>query len=207
MLLPLFLLIAAADIDVVAAQAPPDTINLRDIGYYEGREDAPVTVVEFSDFGCPFCSMFARGTYPDLVEEFVATGRVRWVFVPFSSGRFRNGDDAERAARCAARQEGFTEMKARLYAGQREWAATRRPAPTFRQYAADAGLDVDAFARCFDRNEVRGQTEAAARAVNALRIRATPTFLIAGQRIEGALPLDRFRDVLDRFHASASEAE
>jgi protein-disulfide isomerase len=182
----------------LSAQAGRDTINLREIGYYQGSPDAPVTVVEFSDFGCPFCAMFARGTYPTLYSEFIETGRVRWVYVPFASGNFRNGDDAERAARCAGAQEKFWEMKDLLYGGQRSWGRERRPEATFRSYAAQLGLDEERFDRCYGRDEVREALRASSRAAEALRIRATPSFLIDGQRIEGSVPLNRFRELLQR---------
>jgi protein-disulfide isomerase len=189
--------LVAAGPPTLDAQGSRDTIDLREIGVYYGSHDAPVTVVEFSDFGCPFCAMFFRGTYPDLAREFVETGRVRWIFVPFASGRFRSGDEAERAARCAGAQQKFGEMKDRLYAGQRDWGRERRPEALFRQYAAELALDQDLFTGCYRGDEVRDQLRASSRAADALRVRATPTFLIGGQRIEGSLPLDRFRQVLE----------
>ena len=65
-----------------------DTIDLRQIGYSFRADDAPVQVYEFSDFGCPFCAMFARGTFPALHDEFVTSGKVRWTYIPFVMGMF-----------------------------------------------------------------------------------------------------------------------
>jgi protein-disulfide isomerase len=190
-----------------AQPAPADTIDLRTIGYARGSADAPVTVIEFSDFGCPFCASFSTRTYPDLHEEYVATGQVRWVFVPFVMGTFPNGELAARTAECAADQDRFWEMKERLYAGQDDWkSASRRQAPrVFAGFADDVGLDGDAFAACFADNPVAGRIAVHNRAADAMRIRATPSFLVNGQLLEGALPITQFRMALDRMVDEASE--
>jgi protein-disulfide isomerase len=191
----------SADVAPAAAaiQAPADTIDLRRIGHAEGLEAAPVTVIEFSDFGCPFCAMFAQGTYQELRRDFIDTGRVRWVFVPFVMGTFPNGAEAARTAECAAEQGRFREMKMRIYAGQREWKSVRNAAPIFAGYAKGLGLDEDRFASCY-REDRRGErTRVNNRAANALGIRATPSFLINGRLVEGALPAEQFRMILTRL--------
>jgi protein-disulfide isomerase len=181
--------------------APGDTIDLRTIGYARGSEDAPVTVIEFSDFGCPFCASFSSRTYPELHEEYVATGQVRWVFVPFVMGTFPNGELAARTAECAAEQDRFWEMKEQLYAGQDAWkSASRRQAPrVFTGFADDAGLEPEAFSACFADNPVAGRIAVHNRAADAMRIRATPSFLVNGRLVEGALPIAQFRMALDRM--------
>lgn len=208
-LLPLFLLLgcemegaqpaqaagAAAEI-TNSADALSDTIDLRKIGYSQGRADAPVTVIEFSDFGCPFCAMFSRGSYPQIQEEFIATGAVRWVYVPFVMGMFPNGDEAARAAECAAEQDAFGTMKDRIYAGQNEWKSSRRAAPVFAQYARELELDDSRFDSCYRQDRGGERTRANNRAAAAVGVRATPTFVINGRIVEGALPLEAFRQVL-----------
>jgi protein-disulfide isomerase len=181
--------------------APVDTIDLRTIGYARGSDDAPLTVIEFSDFGCPFCASFSTRTYPDLHEEYVATGKVRWVFVPFVMGTFPNGELAARTAECAAEQDRFWEMKEQLYAGQDTWkSASRRQAPrVFTGFADDAGLEPEAFSACFADNPVAGRIAVHNRAADAMRIRATPSFLVNGRLVEGALPIAQFRMALDRM--------
>jgi protein-disulfide isomerase len=188
-----------------ASPAVADTINLREIGFALGPEGAPVTVVEFSDFGCPFCAMFGRGTFPELYREFVEPGQVRWVFVPFHLGQFSNSPEATRAAQCAAQQGRFFHMKERIYAGQREWKAERRPAALFEAYAADAGLDVPTYTACYGRDDGRARTRAANRAANLLGVRGTPTFFINGERLVGAPPPEQFRAILMRLVAGAQD--
>ena len=176
--------------------AMPDTINLRKIGYSRGAPDAPVTVYEFSDFGCPFCGTFARSTYPELHREFVATGKVRWTYVPFVMGMFPNGAEAARAAECTAEQDRFWEMHDLLFAKQQEWKASRAPARLFDGYARQLKLDGNRFASCYREDRGGGRTALNNRAADALRVRATPSFFINGRLVEGALPAEQFRQVL-----------
>ena len=128
-----------------SAPARGDTIDLRKLGYSRGSDEAGLTVYEFSDFGCPFCGIFARSTYPALHEEFVATGRVRWVYVPFVMGMFPNGAESARAAECAAEQERFWEMHDMLFERQEDWKRARNPTSLYRAMARDAGLDLGRF--------------------------------------------------------------
>jgi len=182
-----------------AGAAPPvtDTIDMRRIGYSRGAEDAPVQVFEFSDFGCPYCGQFAVLTYPELHEEFVRTGLVRWTYVPFVMGMFPNGAEAARAAECAAEQDAFWPMHDRLYEGQREWKPSRSPRVLFAEYARELGLSVEGFAACYDQDLGGARTALNNRAATGLGVRATPSFFVNGRLVEGALPADRFRQILE----------
>jgi len=172
-----------------------DTIDLRKIGYSLGAEDAPVTVYEFSDFGCPFCGMFARGTFPGLRAEFVASGQVRWTYVPVTFG-FPGGEDGARAAECAAEQGEFWAMHDLLYENQNEWKGSRSPERLARDYAGRIGLDADRFASCYREDRGAARTAVHNRAAEGLRVRATPSFFINGRLVEGALPAEQFRQIL-----------
>jgi protein-disulfide isomerase len=167
-------------------------------GFDRGAARSPVTVLEFADFGCPYCAKFATETYPPLAAEFVKTGLVRWRYVPFVLGIFTNGDEAARAAECAGEQgqAAFARMHDRLFAAQDEWKEAADPEGLFRSFASGAGLNAARFASCYAGDSV-GQRVAAANALaDQLGVRATPTFFINGERVEGSLPLDQFRAVL-----------
>jgi protein-disulfide isomerase len=179
-----------------------DTIDLRKIGYSRGAENAPVTVYEFSDFGCPFCGMFAQGTYPALHEEFVVTGKVRWTYVPFVMGNFPNGAASARAAECAAEQQKFWQMHDLLYEKQNEWKSTRSPERMYNGFARELGLDAGRFASCYREDRGAARTAINNRAADALRVRATPSFIINGRLVEGALPAEQFRLILSRLAGS-----
>jgi protein-disulfide isomerase len=181
--------------------AAADTIDLRRIGYTLGAADAPVQVYEFSDFGCPFCGMFARSTFPGLREEFVATGKVRWTYVPVTFG-FPGGRDGARAAECAAEQGKFWEMHDLLYENQNEWKGSRSPERLAGSYAGKLGLDRGRFDSCYRDDRGAARTALHNRAAEGLRVRATPSFLVNGRLVEGALPAEQFRQLLTMLSGS-----
>lgn len=168
-------------------------------GYDRGATHAPVTVLEFADFGCRYCAQFALTTYPTLADEFVKSGKVRWKYVPFVLGMFPNGDQAARAGECAADQgtAAFDRMHDRLFRRQGEWSRNGDPTGLFRAYAAAAGLDTTRFAACYAGQEPDGRIRASNELADRMGVRATPTFFVNGYRIEGALPAQQFRTILN----------
>jgi protein-disulfide isomerase len=178
-------------------------VNLTGVGYDKGSPTAPVVVVNFSDFGCPFCGSFARQTQPEIEKEYVEAGKVFFKYVPFVMGMFPNGDEAAHAGECAAEQGRFWPMHDALYASQAEWKKARDPLPAFERSAREAGLDVPRFAKCYAIPEVSPGTMRANVAAGRLGIRVTPTFVVNGKAVEGALPLPQFRQLLDAAVAEA----
>lgn len=172
-------------------------VDLTGVGYDRGSATAPVVVVNFSDFGCPFCGSFARETEPVLEREYVQTGKVFVKYVPFVMGMFPNGQQAALASECAADQGKFWAMHDRLYANQREWKTARTPMPVFQRYASAVGLDESRFTTCYAGEGQHPRTRQANAAADALGIRVTPSFVVNGRPVEGALPLPQFRQLLD----------
>ena len=183
----------AADSRVVKAGG----LDLTSVGYDRGNPDAPVVVVEFSDFGCPYCGKFARETYPIIDREYIRTGKVFFKSVQFVMGSFPNATEAARAAECAADQRQFWPMSKRLYDTQPEWKGTSSPAGVLVHDAAAIGLDTARFAACYGAGGMHPRTRLATNAASLLGVRATPSFLVNGRPIEGALPIEAFRTVLD----------
>jgi protein-disulfide isomerase len=167
-------------------------------GSDRGAARASVTVLEFADFGCRYCARFAAETYPALAEEFVATGKVRWRYVPFVLGMFPNGDEAARAGTCAAEQgrAAFGRLHDRLFAAQNAWTGAADPASAFGALARDAGLDGARFASCYASAATAARVRDANALAERLAVRSTPTFFVNGNRVEGALPVEQFRAVL-----------
>ncbi len=187
---------ATGDRDATARRVLVNGIDLTGVGYDMGDPHAPIVLVNFSDFGCPFCASFARETYPALDAEFVRKGKVFFKYVPFVMGMFPNGAEAARASECAGDQGYFWQMHEHLYAGQSAWKSTRAPEPIFQRYAASAGLDTSRFAQCYASRQSDARTERATDRANRLGIRLTPTFFVNDRQVEGALPLAEFRAVL-----------
>lgn len=189
--------------DDAAAPAAGDTRPNTAIGWSKGSPDAPVVVMEFSDFGCPYCARFSQETYPALHREFVETGRVRWQYVPFVMGMFPNGAEAARAAECAGEQDRFWPMHDLLYAEQRRWKETppAGAAALMADLAARLDLDRDRFASCYAEDRQGARTRAANELAAQFNVQATPTFFIDGRMVQGAIPLDVFRQALIEFGA------
>lgn len=176
------------------------------IGFAYGDSTAPVTVYEFSDFGCRYCAEFAAQTLPALEREFIAPGRVRWMFVPVASGAYPHGEAAARAAFCGASQERFWEMHHVLYERQRAWTSRRDPDPLLLAYAEEIGLDGARFEACYHGEEVRSRLAETGRTALLFGVRAYPSFFVGGRLIEGALATDAFRGVLTRALSAVAQA-
>ncbi len=178
--------------------AAAEPVDLRGVGHDEGSPAAKVTVVEFADFGCPYCGEFAREVWPTVRKQYVQTGKVRWKYVPFVMGMFPNAAQAARAGECAAAQgdPAFWSMSDRLFQRQREWKSTSDPASLFGRYALELRLNGTAFNACYRADAPRTRTEAANAAADRMGVRVTPTFFVNGRKLEGALPLPEFEEVL-----------
>lgn len=181
----------------VAPRTLPGWMELAAVGHPLGDEAASVTVVEFSDYGCSFCRRFSQETFPELYGEFIASGRVRWVHVPYILGKFSNSEAASVAASCAGEQGDalFWAVHMALFRRQPEWRAGD-PLPAFRRYVEEADGDASAFTACYEAGASAESLDRADRIASAAGVAATPTFFINGRRFEGAAPLADFRQAL-----------
>ena len=108
-----------------------------------GAADAPVTVVEFTDYQCPFCKRFIQTTFPLLKRDFIDTGKVRWIVRDLPLGFHPNANKAAQAAHCAGDQGKFWEMRDTLFRNNANLGIEQLPG-----YAREIGLDGDAFDAC-----------------------------------------------------------
>lgn len=195
------------------SQAPPPSlatprreIPMAELGYTMGDSAAPVRIVEFSDFGCGYCRQFHMDVFPTLEEEYIATGKVQWKYVPMVLGMF--GPSAQVAAgagECALAQGRFPAMRDRLFEGQAEWKRSGDVLAVLEGYADDIGLDVDEWRQCVNQDARRDRIASGTAAAFQAGVRGTPTFFVLGYApIPGALPVDIFRQVLDTVYADAT---
>lgn len=167
-----------------------------DVGHTIGDPDAPIAVVEFSDFGCPYCARFARTTMPEIQRKFIDEGLVRWRYVPVTFG-FAGGELMGVAAECAAREggpEAFWEVHDLFYARQ---VALRGGDARLRilDSLGELGLDRAAIDTCLDDPAARALLETHNQASQQWLVRGTPTFVVNGVPMSGALPLPFFERV------------
>ena len=174
----------------------PDASTARSLG----RADAPVTVFELGDFQCPACRQFALTTFSTIKEEYVRTGKVRWVFVNFPLPMHHNAVAAAEVAMCAARQGRFWDMHDALYQRQPAWAELAAPGPYLLAVADTLGLDHAALARCVASGATRPAIQRDADQARRIGARATPTFLIDHGYLEGAAGAADFRRILDSVY-------
>jgi protein-disulfide isomerase len=174
----------------------------------KGAATAPVTVYEMSDFQCPYCRRHALQTLPELERDYIATGKVRWVFVNFPLTQLHdNAVPAAELAMCSGQQGKFWEVHDLIFRNQAAWAPLKEPGAYFLTFADSAGLDRTALQKCLVSRETVDEIEQDA--VGSVRSGAnsTPTFYIEGGLLEGAQPVRVFRQVLDSIHAAKSGAK
>lgn len=172
----------------------PAAIAPADEALVLGNPDAPVTIVEFSDYQCPFCARHFQETWPQLQGEFVNTGRVRYVFKDFPlTGIHPQAPKAHEAARCAGEQDAYWTMHDRLFAGQSEWAGRSNHVDVFKRYAAELGLDTAAFDACLDSGRWTSAVNTDLAEGISLGAKGTPTFFINGYPLVGAQPYETFQ--------------
>jgi protein-disulfide isomerase len=179
----------------VAAQ--PDPLLART----KGSPTAPVTVYEMSDFQCPYCKQHTEQIFPVLEKEYVATGKVRWIFINLPLVSLHpNAVAAAEVAMCAARQGKFWPAHDLLYRRQTVWAPLKNPAPFFLTLIDSLKLARPAMTSCLQkaetRDEVKGDSEGAVKAGAT----STPTFYIEGGLLAGAAPPEIWRPILDSVY-------
>ena len=154
-----------------------------------GGKDAPVTIVEFSDFQCPYCIRVE----PTLERLRAAYGdKLRIAFRDFPLPFHALAPKAAEAARCAGEQGKFWEMHDRLFAADGQLEVVQ-----LKGYAAELGLDADAFAACLDQGRQAAEWRADALAGQRYGVGATPAFFINGRIVIGAQPYESFAAVID----------
>lgn len=190
----------------VAPRPQSREIDIALLGFDRGSTDAPVRVVEMSDYGCGYCRKFHMETWPVLQKEFVETGKIEWKFLPFVTGMFKNSPQATTAAECALEQgrEAFEAMNHRLWDEQKAWKGSSDAAGVIDGWVADLGLDPQRYRSCVSGNRRADRIDAANALSRQIGVRGTPTFFIIGYApLQGALPTDAFQQVLQRVYEDA----
>jgi len=168
-----------------------------------GRANAPVTIYEMSDFQCPYCRAFALTTLPALEREYMATGKVRFVFVNFPLTQAHPyALIAAEVAMCVATQGLFWRFHDLTFRHQIDWEDQVDPIPYLKALADSAGARAAPLARCVDERTSESVVQADIASATRIGVSTTPTFFIEGGLIEGAAPLDVFQQVLDSIYGA-----
>jgi protein-disulfide isomerase len=166
--------------------------DIPDEGYPSiGPADAPITIVEFSDYQCPFCRRWHEEVYEPLLSAY--PGQIRMVYrhLPLTSIH-PDAFAAAEAAMCAGDQEAYWPFHEKLF------SADSLTMQTFLQYAQELSLNMQDFQACMEAGKFKETIQADSDFAVNLGVRSTPTFFINGLAIVGAQPLEVFQQVIDK---------
>lgn len=171
-----------------------------------GNPEAPLTLVEFSDYQCPFCARFHQSTLAALKAEYIDTGKLRYVFRDFPLDQLHpQARKAAEAARCAGEQGRYWEMHDLLFQQQKALEVEQLKA-----YGRDLGLDALPFEACIAQGRYAAAVQQDVEAGMAAGVRGTPGFFlgrtrpddtIQGLAIKGAQPIAAFRQTIEHLMA------
>ncbi len=161
-----------------------------DLGWSVGDAEAPLTVVEFTDISCPYCSSFYSGTRASLQAEFVEGGKVRWITLSYVSGLYPNSEALFLGLECAGRQDRYDDFLRVAYLDRESWIrADKDEVETVAENLADqVGLDRAAFSSCRTDPSIRERLRDIVTLSREVGVRGTPTWFVDGFLVMGDLP-------------------
>lgn len=162
-----------------------------------GNDNAPLTLIEYSDFQCPLCKQFFDQSFATLKQKYIDTGKVKLVYKQFPLNIHPQAPDAALASECALEQDKFWEMHDALFQNQSLWSGQSNHLDTFKKLAGDLGLDQTKFADCLNSRKYDGNVNKDYQEGMAKNINGTPTFYLNDQVIIGAQPTQTFIDAIE----------
>lgn len=157
-----------------------------------GPADAPITIIEFSDYQCPYCQKWHDQVWPKLQEAF--PGKIRLVYRDFPLYSIHsNAGPAAEAADCAGDQNKYWEYHDLLFSGQNELGPE-----TYQLYASNLGLDINKFTECVESKKYEAEVNADYTYAAQLGIQSTPTFFVNGVALIGAQPFEVFQKLINQ---------
>ena len=168
-----------------------------------GSSTAKVWLIVASDFQCPYCKMWHDSSDATIRRDYIDNGKVRLAYINYPIGSHQNAVPAAEYAMCAAAQDKFWPMHDALFASQEQWAPMPDPKAKLDEVAKSVGADMTALEACVSSHKMRPLIEADhARAVRT-GVRATPSFVIGTQLLEGAVATPALAKALDAALAAA----
>jgi protein-disulfide isomerase len=164
-----------------------------------GAADAPVTVVEFTDYQCPYCRRFTQTTFPLLKRDYIDTGKVRWVVRDLPLAFHKNARKAGQSVHCANEQGKFWEMRDMLFKN------SKLQDSDLRNYAEQVDLDLTAFDSCLASDHYMNEMDKDSAEAKRVGITGTPSFVLgkpqgdklSGKLVVGAQPLNVFKAAIE----------
>ena len=157
-----------------------------------GDKDAPVTIVSFEDYQCPFCKRAFDQTFPQLKSEYIDTGKVKLVYRDYPLSFHPQAQSAAEASECANDQGEFWDYHDALFNNQATLGSD-----LYTKLAGDLGLDVGQFTECVDSGKFRQEVQDDFSYGSSVGVSGTPTFFINGIKLVGAQPFQAFKNIID----------
>lgn len=159
-----------------------------------GKDDAPVTIVEYASMTCPHCAHFAETTYPELKKRYIDTGKVRFIFREFPLDSLAAG--ASMLARCADKDKFFPLIET-LFQRQRQWAV-EKPIPPLLAIAKQVGFTEKSFDACLSNQKMLDAIQAEQkRAADKFGVNSTPTLFVNGKLHRGGASIEELAKLID----------
>lgn len=183
----------------LAAQPPQQPkenveVNIGD-SPIKGSKEAKVTIVEFSDFQCPFCGKFFQETLSQIDKDYIKTGKVKLVFKDFPLDIHEKAQKAAEAARCVREQindPGYYRMHDKMFTNQESLSKEN-----YKKWARELDVDGKKFDSCLDSGKFESVVKADLEYGQQLGVSGTPAFFINGKLVEGAQPYSVFKEIID----------
>lgn len=182
------------------ASDKPVKVNVDSNDRVLGNDKARITIIEFSDFQCPFCRSFWQDTLPTLKKDYIDTGRARLVYKHFPLDFHPGAKPFALAAECAGDQNKFWEMHDKIFTEQAKQGSgtITFKASNTKKWASELGLDTAIFNQCFDSGKYANKIENDSKYGASLGVSGTPSFFINGINVVGAQPLANFVTVINQ---------
>ena len=182
-----------------APPAPNPSVDFIDeASAFLGDADAPVVIVEYTDYQCPFCRKHVQETMPELLTSYIESGDVFYVVKDLPLYEIHpQAVNAAATAECAGAQGAYWPMHDLLFENQQDWSGNSDTVSIFTQYATSLGLDTEAFTTCMASEEAVLEIAEDLEGGAAAGVTGTPAFFINGEFISGAVPFESLKQVIE----------
>lgn len=174
----------------------PDDIQRHEVSEDDdpswGRDNAPITIIEFSDFECPYCRKWHLEVWPLIQKEYKNKVRLVYRDFPLENIHF-NATPAAAAANCANEQDAYWEFNDALFSMKYDFSVS-----TYQRYAQELNLDMDAFNECIESKRYNEEILADLNYARSLGVQSTPTFFVNGLAVVGAQPYELFEFIIEK---------
>lgn len=179
----------SAPSELVDLSIPADAISL-------GKLNAKVTMIEFADYTCPYCLKWHSSIFNKLKEEYIDTGKVRFIYWDFAFLSEKSVRAAE-AASCAADQGRYWEYHQELFDNQESFIASNNIDSYLNSLASKLVMDKKAFQSCLQDNKYTEKIKEYLNKASAVGVSSTPTVTINGIKLEGAMPWQNYQQIIE----------